>query len=111
MRIVVNRVVSHRRRRLLSLVPLPFAGRVARHGAEPDAIIELDEDRRLVRAALERLPEEQRRVIVLRYFLELSVPDIARAMGLREGTVKSRLHRALQRLRATLENAQRSDGS
>ena len=49
--------------------------------------------------ALRRLPLSQRAVVVLRYYLDWSVADIATALGIPAGTVKSRLHRAL----ATLE--------
>ena len=40
---------------------------------------------------------------MLRYFAELTVPQIARTLRVREGTVKSRLHRALGRLRQDLQ--------
>ena len=50
-----------------------------------------------------RLDAEGRAVIVLRYYLDLPVPEIAAAMRLPEGTVKSRLHRARSALRAALD--------
>jgi RNA polymerase sigma factor (sigma-70 family) len=50
-------------------------------------------------ASLERLPEEQRLAVSLRYLLDLSEEETAAALGVRRGTVKSRLARALQRLR------------
>jgi len=54
-------------------------------------------------AALARLPLDQRAVVVLRYHLDWSVDETAAALGIAPGTVKSRLHRALQRLEADLE--------
>jgi RNA polymerase sigma-70 factor (ECF subfamily) len=51
-------------------------------------------------AALERLDERDRQVIACRYLLELTEAETAAALGCREGTVKSRLSRALERLRA-----------
>ena len=54
-------------------------------------------------AALERLPERDRLVIAHRYLLELSEAETAEALGVRPGTVKSRLSRALERLRASME--------
>ena len=48
------------------------------------------------------LPSGQREVVVLRYFSELTVPEIAAVTGIREGTVKSRLSRALDRLNEIL---------
>ncbi len=50
-----------------------------------------------------RLEPEQRAVIVLHYYLGLPLPEAASTLGLPVGTVKSRLFRALQALRAALE--------
>lgn len=94
-RILVNRVLALQRRRSLPLVPIEDAN-------EPGAV---DPAERQVDAAdsvgrgLAALSGEHRRVVVLRYFAELSVPEIAGVLGWREGTVKSRLHRALAQLR------------
>jgi RNA polymerase sigma factor (sigma-70 family) len=52
--------------------------------------------------ALERLSLEQRTAVVLHYYLGLSHPEIAEAIGLPIGTVKSRLSRALDTLQAAL---------
>lgn len=49
--------------------------------------------------AVRRLAQPDQEVIYLRYFLELSEADSAEALGIAVGTVKSRLHRALARLR------------
>ncbi|MFZ5813771.1 MAG: RNA polymerase sigma factor [Bacillota bacterium] len=49
--------------------------------------------------ALQGLPPEQRTTVVLRFFQDLSIPQIAGVMGVPEGTVKSRLHASLGRLR------------
>lgn len=46
-----------------------------------------------------RLPEAQRAVVVLRFYEDLSEAEIAEVLGCRPGTVKSRLHRGLARLR------------
>jgi RNA polymerase sigma-70 factor (ECF subfamily) len=53
--------------------------------------------------AVQRLSEPDQQVIYLRYFLEMSVEETAEATGVAEGTVKSRLHRALERLRTVIE--------
>lgn len=60
-------------------------------------------DQEALAAALGRLPENDRLVIGLRFFLELSEKEMAEAMRCRPGTVKSRLSRALARLREVLE--------
>jgi len=53
--------------------------------------------------AVRTLGKKDQQIIYLRYFLDLSVDETAEAMGLVQGTVKSRLHRALNRLRKVIE--------
>jgi RNA polymerase sigma-70 factor (sigma-E family) len=53
-------------------------------------------------AALHRLPFHQRAVLVLRFYEDLSEAEIGRVLDCRTGTVKSRLHRGLARLRREL---------
>lgn len=53
--------------------------------------------------ALGELPPRQRAVLVLRYFLDLSEADTARALGCTTGTVKSTAAKALARLRVRME--------
>jgi RNA polymerase sigma-70 factor (ECF subfamily) len=50
-------------------------------------------------AALRSLSPEHREVVVLRFYVDLTVDEIAARTGARPGTVKSRLHHALRRLR------------
>jgi RNA polymerase sigma factor (sigma-70 family) len=50
-------------------------------------------------AALGRLDPSDRAIISLRFFADLEMKDVADALGIRLGTAKSRLHRALERLR------------
>ena len=57
-----------------------------------------------MRQALEGLSANHREVLVLRYYSELTVPEIAKTLSLREGTVKSRLSRALDRLQQALSD-------
>lgn len=60
-------------------------------------------DRDAVSRGLRRLSRNERGVLVLRYFLDLSVPQIADAMHVPVGTAKSRLHNAQQSMRAAIE--------
>jgi DNA-directed RNA polymerase specialized sigma24 family protein len=55
---------------------------------------------------ISRLPGHQRSVVVLRYYADWSIDEIAEALQVRPGTVKSRLHRALAELR-TFEEVER----
>jgi len=57
-----------------------------------------------VRAALMALPLKLRSVVVCRLLLDWSVADTAKALGVRPGTVQSRLHRAVQTLEVSLEH-------
>ncbi|RXE33564.1 sigma factor-like helix-turn-helix DNA-binding protein, partial [Xanthomonas perforans] len=58
-----------------------------------------------VRAALMALPDAQREVVVLRFFAELGVEEIAHVIGEGFETVKSRLRYAFAKLRVSLEAA------
>jgi RNA polymerase sigma-70 factor, ECF subfamily len=55
-----------------------------------------------VRAALAALPRRQREVVVLHYFLDLAVDDIAAQLNVTSGTVKTSLHRARRALATVL---------
>jgi RNA polymerase sigma factor (sigma-70 family) len=69
----------------------------------PEAALLLREEHERLLAALERLPDDHRDAIACRFLLELSEEETAEALGIRRGTVKSRLARALARLRESLE--------
>jgi len=71
----------------------------------PEAALLGSERRAELLAAVESLPEEQRLAVVCRYFLDLSEEETAAALACRPGTVKSRLSRGLDRLRAEMEAA------
>ena len=68
----------------------------------PEAALLASEQRRELLTALERLRDEDRLAIACRFFLDLSERDAAQALGWRQGTFKSRLSRALARLRDEL---------
>jgi RNA polymerase sigma-70 factor (ECF subfamily) len=71
----------------------------------PEAVaVQADERRRLL-ALVNGLGDDDRDVIACRYFLQLSVDETAAALGVPEGTVKSRLSRALARLKSRVEEA------
>ena len=65
-------------------------------------------ERDALAAALQALPAQQRVAVVLRFFEDLSVEQIAQRTGERPGTVKSRLHYGLLALRAAYDAAGRS---
>ena len=65
--------------------------------------IERKETQQEVRNAVMSLPESHRAVVLCVYFQGMTVPEAAKALGLAEGTVKSRLSRAKEKLRKLLE--------
>jgi RNA polymerase sigma-70 factor (ECF subfamily) len=73
--------------------------RVGDAAPSPERALEAQEERRALLHAVNELREEDRLVISCRYFLELSSEETAQTLGWPEGTVKSRLNRALGRLR------------
>lgn len=60
-------------------------------------------DAALLRQAVRKLPASAQEIIYLRYFLQLSEAETAETLAIARGTVKSRAHRALQKLRRILE--------
>lgn len=68
----------------------------------PEALAMANDERSRLVDALNQMREEDRTVIVYRYLLELSEIEMAHALGCRRGTVKSRLSRALDRMRAQM---------
>jgi RNA polymerase sigma-70 factor (ECF subfamily) len=70
----------------------------------PNGAIDADDiaRRMVVRAAIARLPAEDRALALLRYDADLEHPRIANLLGMPEGTVKVRLHRIRQRLKPEL---------
>jgi RNA polymerase sigma-70 factor (ECF subfamily) len=59
-------------------------------------------DRELLDLALRRLDPEWRAVVVLHYYLGLSLPNVAATLGIPVGTAKSRLHRSLASMRVAI---------
>jgi RNA polymerase sigma-70 factor (ECF subfamily) len=105
-RIAVNRAIDAVRARKLrrevadrALESRDPAG--APPGEQPEAAQPLSGE---TSAAMSSLPVEQRAVVVMRYLLEYTPGEIARALELPRGTVNSRLRRGLDRLAAELED-------
>jgi RNA polymerase sigma-70 factor (ECF subfamily) len=60
--------------------------------------VQSEERRQLVRASVDRLPESLRQVVILAYYQGLKYKDVADILSIPVGTVKSRLHTALNKL-------------
>jgi RNA polymerase sigma factor (sigma-70 family) len=59
---------------------------------------------------MSRLPADHQVVVVLRFYRDLAIDDIAAVLAIRPGTVKSRLHRALRQLATELDHADIEEG-
>jgi RNA polymerase sigma-70 factor (ECF subfamily) len=73
----------------------------------PEGAVMAGLDREMLLRAVNCLPARDQEAIACRYFLELSEAEIAAALGCARGTVKSRLSRALGRLRGILTDEER----
>jgi RNA polymerase sigma-70 factor (ECF subfamily) len=80
-----------------------MADRLRSPGLSPETFLMIREELRGVWDAVENLPGKQRSVFLLRFVEEMELPEIATAMGLHVGTVKSHLHRALAAVRKAME--------
>ena len=76
----------------------------------PEAAALAGEQREMLLRALRQLRDEDRLVIAYRYFFDLSEAEMAEALRVARGTVKSRLSRALARLRTVAAGEVRLDG-
>lgn len=103
LRIVANTARNDRRSRgRRAALQVRVAGVVAAGSTDPSDEVVSDEERRRVVAALNRLDRDDRLVLALRHFEELSGHEIATVLGCAPGTVKSRTSRAIARLRREL---------
>lgn len=92
-------------------IPLPdesvhqLADRLVASGTSPSHCLVRDEQRRIVTAAMGRLAEADREVLVLRYLEQLSFEEMAGALGIGQSAAKMRHLRAVHRLRVLLDGA------
>ena len=108
-RVAINQSIDRwrrNRRRQATFAPLAEGDHdttLADGAPDPDRRVFGRELRDRLAVALGRLPERQRAVVVLRLYEEMTLEEIADTLGMRLGTVKSSLHRALGRLRTGLQ--------
>jgi RNA polymerase sigma-70 factor (ECF subfamily) len=108
LRIVANEAISRRRsaRRQANLAVRAAEGRPPDDAVpSPEGAALAQEQHRLVVAAMSELRPEERLVIAYRYWFDLSEAEMAEALGCPRGTVKSRLSRAMARLREVMRSA------
>ncbi len=111
MQIAVNLIRDHTRNRRfqfwrrLSQMEKPAEGArraIADRGRSPEALALINERVAAIWTAAERLPEKQRTVFLLRFVEDMDLLEIAAATGMKEGTVKTHLFRALRAVRERL---------
>lgn len=114
-----QQAVRRARSRPVSLAGLPFLQARELHEQQenipapelsPDETVAQAETAARLQQCLERLPDKHRRVVQLRFFEDASLPDMATVLGCSIGTVKSRLHHALEKLRQMKMNLPRVKG-
>jgi RNA polymerase sigma-70 factor (ECF subfamily) len=106
-RLLISRVSRLTRRKQLPLASEEMAFGVSDPAPTPEQHTIHEETRAELQSALRMLPVDYRTVLVLRFFNDLSLQEIAESTGWREGTVKSRLHRAISALRETVVISER----
>jgi len=99
LRILTNYLTSEHRRRKIPTIAIDSAMFTPDYSPTPHGLAATNETNYQIWAAVMELGLEHRISIVLRYFGHLSIPEISVATGWREGTVKSRIHRALGEIR------------
>jgi RNA polymerase sigma-70 factor (ECF subfamily) len=95
-------LARRRQRRSIEIELTPIAGPIVVDIASDIA------DRQLLDDAMRHLSAEGRAIVVLHYYLGMPISDVALALGIPMGTAKSRLSRALDRMRVTIEGAEPS---
>jgi RNA polymerase sigma-70 factor (ECF subfamily) len=106
--IAVNLIRDQLRNRRLQFwrrtrsVPLPSES-LSASGESPEDLAAMRQQVESVWAAVERLPERQRTVFLLRFVEDMDILEIAAAAGMKEGTVKKHLFRALQTVRGRMQ--------
>jgi len=100
-RILVNKVLSYQRSNSNTTISLEMD-----LVADPagDNLSENIERRDQLQRVLRSLSLEQRQVVLLRYFAELSLTETATALGRSQGTIKSQIHRALEQLKDLIKD-------
>jgi len=102
-RIALNLASSRKRSaRLWRWVSLEALRETGTPAPSAEDTLSADEQSRLVRAAVDALPEDLRRVVLLCEYSELSYDEIAASLSIPAGTVGSRRNRALRRLKRQL---------
>jgi RNA polymerase sigma-70 factor (ECF subfamily) len=100
-RILVNKVVSYQRANSKTMESVDSNQVTDPVGDDPAGDIKREDQ---LQRVLQSLSQEQRQVVLLRYFAGLSLAETAAVLGRRQGTVKSQVHIALEQLKEFIED-------
>lgn len=73
---------------------------------KPDENLVREETSKKVWEALSLLKEEEKQIVILRYFEELSFTEISKVLGIREGALRVKIHRVLKKMKEVLEETE-----
>ncbi len=84
---------------------------VARDSFRPDVAAKMGEDEKelefkveLLCKLLKKLNQKQQNILTLRFFSKMTVPEISLVIGMKEGTIKSHIHRAVKKLQVLMQD-------
>lgn len=77
--------------------------------ADLEGKIDAKEDTKRIWAALDELHEVEKQIIILRYFEDLPFEDVSKILKIKEGALRVRVHRILEKLKGHLESSSRND--
>ncbi len=103
-RVTINLTYSwiNRAKRIMNLFQGAIEWVVSSPRQDTETVAESQEQSKILRRAIKNLPDSQRTVIILYYLEELSVSEVAYALDIAEGTVKSRLYYARKKLKKVI---------
>lgn len=114
MRIASNTCIDHlrkkKRQNVITMTDLdrededkPLERQIADYSTDPAVLAEKTQDHEAVREAMNRLPDQDRLILSMRAIEDMSYQEIGDALQLQPGTVKSRISRAREKIRRSLD--------
>jgi len=102
-RVARNTCLDSQKKRRLRRLFEAHSSREARDEKTPEALVVVRDELRLLKEAVRNLPDKMKTTFILREYGELSYQEIANALGIKEGTVMSRLNGARERIRERMK--------
>ncbi|MDL2293094.1 RNA polymerase sigma factor [Ruminococcaceae bacterium OttesenSCG-928-D13] len=80
------------------------------NGDQPDAVLEREDIKQLILRIVDSLPDQQRAVVLMYYYQELTIQQISEVTGTNENTIKSQLNYARKKIKAGVEKEEEKSG-